>query len=190
MARKKTPPVADAFHVKTGTQVGVEIVDAIRTLPRVETIAEAVVRVRGTRVQPIPRVDPEVREVDGSRSLFTIGPNHPVWMMIMGKYAEGGAALKLDFLDGAGGGGIVRIQPPLEASVEHVEWVRAAVIESGAQVVRVMPRRTTSVLPQAREPVEHKTARQVVEKLVAEAHVEDRGALETFCAGVMERQRL
>jgi hypothetical protein len=126
----------------------------------------------GTRV-------PEVREIALSRELLTIGEAHPCWV-----------AAKHDFAYGGRGGEIVRVQPPEGASDEQVERVRTSLLEVGAEVVRVMPRRRSSVLTEPAEKREHASAREVVARLVEESNVEDRAALWEFVEGVMGRQGL
>jgi hypothetical protein len=121
--------------------------------------------------------EPEVREIALSRELLTIGEAHPCWVTV-------------NFAYGGRGGEIVRVQPPDGASDEQVERVRTSLLEAGAEVVRVMPRRRSSVLTEPAEKREHASAREVVARLVEESNVEDRAALREFVEGVMGRQGL
>lgn len=130
----------------------------------------------GTRV-------PEVREVDGARALITIDGTDKVWSEAWEDSRV--VADTMTYFKGA----IVRVQPPADATDERVEAVQALLVNAGAEVVRVAPRRKASVLPPAaREAVAHESARQVVGELVGAAHVEDREALRAFVDGVMARQ--
>jgi hypothetical protein len=132
--------------------------------------------------QVLPRVigKHEVREVEDARALLTLGPDAKCWTSPARIAHDVGIPL----------GSIVRVLPPPDASDEAVAFVRTSLEAAGAAVVRVLPRRKGSVLPQARPAEVHKTTREVVEQLVGESNVEDREALRLFCAGVMERCRL
>ena len=121
----------------------------------------------------------EDRDIGAGRELVRISEGSPAWI--------GEWDARLDpLLRGA----IVRIDPPLDAIPLTVEQLRVRCLEAGALSVRCSPIRKSAVLPDAKEAVPHKRARDVVVALVAKANVEDRPALAAFCEQVMAQQGL
>jgi hypothetical protein len=125
------------------------------------------------RVEEVPQVI--VQAVATSR-FVTIGENSTAW---------GGAAIEVASLKGA----FVRIRPPKgipEQQIADVEGV-ARGVALGVKVER--PRKDAVVAEKkAREP--HRSARMIVEAMVAGANTKDRGALEGLVEQVMAEEKL
>ena len=117
----------------------------------------------------------EVRAVEGARAFVTFGPEHAAW--------QGVGAIDSSVL-AVPEGAFVRLEPPPDAEDALIAEVRVCV-ESQALRVVVLPRRRGAVVQAPREKRPHRKAREVVEELVAEANVEDRGALREFCEAVI-----
>lgn len=102
-------------------------------------------------------------------AMLTVSPDSHLW--------QGGR-------DGlAAAGMFVRLKPPTGLESVVVEKLKQAFLKAGALAVRVIPAPSAAVLVDSAEAPQvapHKTIREVVAKMVAEANTADREALATL----------
>lgn len=133
---------------------------------------------------PEPGFRADVRELD-SRPLLTF--DWDGWSVVDAVLASEDQTATRAKLKGA----IVRVQPHADTTDARIAEFRAELEKAGAAVVRFLPRRKGRLLPQAeRESLARKSARVIVEGLLDESFVEDRGRLKAFCEGIMDRVKL
>ncbi len=108
-----------------------------------------------------------------ARKMMTIEPTAKVWAHIIeGKPLIGGTDLQ---------GAFVRIQPPAEATDEHITFMREALKSFGAAEIRILPRPKASVVPtQIHRDVVHVSIRETVLAITETTNTKDLPALKAL----------
>lgn len=91
-------------------------------------------------------------------------------------------------------GALVKLTPPHTATDAHVDRLRGIMEEAGAVAIRIMPRPKTMVLPsevtiETKAPA-HRSVREVVMTLLAEANTKDRPRLTGIVEEAMSKAGL
>lgn len=130
------------------------------------------------RSGPKPGFRVEERFVENARAFITIRPDDPRWKTGWDTSADVSTL-----------GAFVRLEPPHDASDETVDAMKRAASRKALRVF-VVPRRRAAVVRAPKEAKPNLKAREVVEQLVAEAHVDDREELDRLCDEIMARRGL